>query len=59
MTNNQISKYNKGRPIKCCCCDKTIAYQRNGEIYIKCRHCKKEMKVTVIELKPRARAIED
>jgi hypothetical protein len=59
LTNRQKITYNKGVAIKCSCCGKTLAFLRNGKIYIKCRFCKQESNVTDVELKPRARATEE
>ena len=55
MTNNQIMQYNKGIPIKCDCCRRTIAYYRDGKIFIKCRYCKQES-ATKITRNDRAKA---
>jgi hypothetical protein len=35
----------KGIPIKCDC-GKTLGFYRNGEIYVKCRNCKRDQNIT-------------
>lgn len=42
----------RGTPVRCDC-GKLIAYERDGRIYVMCKHCKKQVEVTRIE--PRAR----
>lgn len=40
MTSDNKTKYNKGSPIRCEC-GKVVAFRKEGQIYIKCKGCKR------------------
>lgn len=44
LTDNENIKYNKGDPIRCDC-GKVIAFKKDGNIIIKCKHCKRQIAV--------------
>lgn len=48
-----VGESNKGRPVRCDC-GKLIAYERDGGIYVMCKRCKREIRVTK---EPRIQAI--
>lgn len=39
-----------GKKIRCKCCGKWVAVERNGELYVWCRRCKKEVKLPKISI---------
>lgn len=47
-----MPKLNSGTPVKCDC-GKLVAIRRDGEIFIMCKHCKKQIPLSRM-LEPRA-----
>lgn len=46
LTNCHNIGYNNNEPVKCDC-GRMVAVIRDGNIYVKCRRCKREIKVRV------------
>ena len=41
--------------IKCDCCNKIIAKEKDGIIYLWCKHCKKEIPLKIQKVEPLSR----
>lgn len=44
LTKSAEKVYNNGEPVKCEC-GKIVAYERNGNVYVYCRSCKRQVAV--------------